>query len=318
MTSPVQAPARRRVEHRHTAAAPPAVLYDLVSDVTRWPAVFGPTVDVRVLEHGAAGERFEIWALVNGEVAHWRSRREFDPVALSVGFAQERSQPPVAAMGGRWSFLPAAGGTEILLEHDFAVVADIPGALAAVERALDANSRAELAALARIAEFGEPLDEVVFSFSDTVELPVSVESVYEFIDRADLWAERLPHVSRSRLREEVPGVQLLEMDTVTSDGSAHTTNSVRLCTPNRRIVFKQRVTPRIMLGHTGEWSFARTDSGAAVTVTHTVALDPTAVSGVLGADASLADARAWATEALRQNSRRTLSCALEFADGRSG
>lgn len=63
-----------RTEHTLTVSAPARVLYDLVADVTRWPAVFGPSVHVRHLERDEHTERFEIWALVNGEVANWARR----------------------------------------------------------------------------------------------------------------------------------------------------------------------------------------------------------------------------------------------------
>ncbi|MGH1556132.1 hypothetical protein ACRAWF_43210 [Streptomyces sp. L7] len=80
-------------EHTLIADAPARALYGLVADVTRWPAVFR-TGSVREScgnddEHG---ERFEIWAVVNGEVGSWVSRRAFDADALRITFEQERSR----------------------------------------------------------------------------------------------------------------------------------------------------------------------------------------------------------------------------------
>ncbi|XUL92264.1 aromatase/cyclase [Streptomyces galilaeus] len=304
-------------EHTLIADAPARALYGLVADVTRWPAVFGPSVHVELREHDEHGERFEIWAVVNGEVGSWVSRRAFDADALRITFEQERSRAPIASMGGEWLFRELSPGrTEVVLRHHFTAVDDDPGTVGWITEALHRNSPEELAALGRIAESGHPVDDLVFSFTDTAELPGSAADAYDFVNRADRWADMLPHVSRVRLSEPSPGVQDLEMDTVTGDGSAHTTRSVRVCRSQEWIAYKQQVAPRLLLGHSGRWSFADGPSGARVTATHTVAVDPAAITEVLGAGSTLADARAYLREALGRNSLATLTHAGEYAAAR--
>lgn len=301
-------PVIHRTEHTLTVAAPVQVLYDLVADVTLWPAVFGPSVHVRHLERTARGEVFEIWAQVNGAVTNWTSRRSLDPGRHYVGFRQQRPFAPLTSMGGGWLFRPLPDGrTEVALRHRFSVAGDAPEAVRRVLDALDRNSAEELAALARIAELGHPLQDVVFSFTDVVPLGNSPEEAYDFVNRADLWAERLPHVRRVRLTEDVPGVQSLEMDTVTADGSAHTTRSVRVCEASSWIAYKQYVLPKLLLGHSGLWTFSDGEEGPVATARHTVAIDPAAVTEVLGAQATLADARAFVREALGRNSMTTMT-----------
>lgn len=317
----MSAPPQHRTEHRRVVAASPSVVYDLVADVTRWPVVFGPSVHVRHLERTATSERFEIWALVNGAVAGWTSRRALDRERLRVGFAQERSQAPITAMGGQWLLRGLADDrTEVVLRHRFSAVDDDPAAVEWITEALHRNSREELEALARFAELGHPVGDLVFSFSDTVRLPrtATAEAAYAFVHRADLWPERLPHVGRVRLDERQPGIQELEMDTVTADGSTHTTGSVRICREPEWIAYKQRVTPRLLLGHSGLWTFTPGRGGATATARHTVALDPAAVAEVLGPDRTLADAREHVREALGRNSRITLAHATGTATARSG
>ncbi|MFE0465568.1 aromatase/cyclase [Kitasatospora sp. NPDC058965] len=308
---------RQIIHTRHTAvaAAPPAALYALVADVTRWPAVFGPSVHVEVLERGEGWERFEIWAVVNGEVGSWVSRRTLDPQALRITFDQERSRAPIGSMGGEWLFQELPDGrTEIVLLHHFSAVDGDPATERWITEALDRNSPEELAALVRLAEYGHPVEDVVFSFTDTVELAGAPEDVYAFVDRADRWADLLPHVRRVRLSEPTPGVQELEMDTVTADGSAHTTRSVRVCRDGEWIAYKQLVAPKLLLGHSGLWSFGTGDGSAVVTARHTVAINPEAVAEVLGEQATLADARAYLREALGRNSLATLSHAAQHAE----
>ncbi|MFE0733499.1 aromatase/cyclase [Streptomyces sp. NPDC058855] len=311
-------PTVHRREHTVTVAAPAEELYALVADVTRWPAVFEPTVHVRHLAWDGRSERFEIWAEVNGEIAHWRSRRVLDPDRLYVSFRQEHSRPPVTSMSGGWLLrrLPD-GRTEIVLRHRFTVADDDPAAVARVEEALDRNSARELGALAALAEIGHPVDELVFSFTDTLPLAGPAEDAYSFVARAERWAEVLPHVSRVELAEPEPGVQWLEMDTRTADGATHTTRSVRVCRTPEWIAYKQRRTPRLLSGHSGEWTFTRTAQGPVAHARHTVAIDPAAVTEVLGPDATLADARAHLRTALGDNSLTTLRHATTVPPARS-
>ncbi|CAM5456853.1 hypothetical protein STANM309S_04378 [Streptomyces tanashiensis] len=119
----------------------------------------------------------------------------------------------------------------------------------------------ELAALKRHAERGADgpgEGDTFLTFEDTVRLEGHVKDVYDFIDQAQHWAERLPHVTAVNLQENTaPGVQILAMDTLTKDGSPHTTESVRVCVPYERIVYKQTTLPRLMALHTGEWGSSR-------------------------------------------------------------
>lgn len=147
-------------------------------------------------------------------------------------------------MGGGWLFRELSSGeTEVVLRHRFSTADDGPGTVERTLEALDRNSREELAALARIAERGSALDDLVFSFTDVVELPGGTEAVYEFVRRADLWPDRLPHVNKVALSERPDGIQQLEMETLLADGSAHLTRSVRVCASPEWIAYK-RSSPR--------------------------------------------------------------------------
>ena len=300
---------QRNMVHSLVVDASPADVYDLVAQVARWPVIFEPTVHVRHLERGAGFERFRIWAQVNGAVKNWTSRRTLNERELSIGFEQERSQAPIVSMVGRWSFHPVGEGrTEVVLEHHFR--ATDPDAIAA---AVEHNSVKELAALGRIAEQPHPIDEVVFTFEDRVALDGTARDAYRFVNDSGRWPDRLPHVERVLLREDEPGVQDMEMDTVTRDGGKHTTRSIRLCFPHDLIVYKQLVPPALLVGHAGAWAFADGRDGAHAVATHTVAINTAAIATVLGPDRTVADARTFLRDALGANSRATLAHAAGFA-----
>ena len=311
-------PGTRVVEHEITVHAPAEQVYRLVADVTNWPQVFPPTVHVEYLERGDTAERLRIWAIGNAEPKTWTSRRELDPSGLRVDFRQEIPAPPVAAMGGAWVIeREGEARCRVRLLHDYSAVGDDPENLAWIDRAVDHNSNSELVALKGAAELAADAGHLL-SFDDVVEINGSVKDVYDFINEAQLWEQRLPHVERVSLREDSPGLQVLEMDTKTKDGSVHSTKSVRVCTPDRSIHYKQIVLPALMTIHTGRWLLTETAVGVRAASRHTVAVNEEKVATVLGSGATVADAKDFVRAALSANSLVTLGHAKDYAESRRG
>jgi aromatase len=309
-------PITRNVEHEITVAAPAKQVYQLVADVANWPQLFAPTVHVEHEARGERSERIRIWATANGTAKTWTSRRELDPAALRIDFRQEVSQPPVGGMGGAWLVEPLSPeSSRVRLLHDYHAATDDPADLAWIDQAVDRNSHVELAALKDNAEAAA--SDLLFSFDDTVEIDGSARDAYDFVNEAQLWRERLPHVARVELTEETPGLQVLEMDTLTKDGSTHTTRSIRVCRPHRKIVYKQIQVPALMTLHTGHWLFEdRPGGGITATSRHTVRINEDNIAAVLGADADVAAARTFVRNALSTNSLATLGYAKAYAESR--
>lgn len=306
----------RDTEHETTVEVGAQDVYDLLADVTAWPRLFPPTIHAERLSCDGPSERIQIWATANDDVKTWTSRRTFDPQGLRIDFRQEVSAAPVAAMGGAWVIDPLSPTrSRVRLLHDFRAVDDDPDALAWIEQAVERNSIAELGALSANLE-ATTSAAAPFSFEDTVRVAGSAEDVYAFLNEADRWSERLPHVARVRLEERTPGLQVLEMDTRAKDGSQHTTRSVRVCFPGRRIVYKQTTLPALMTLHTGYWQLVPDGDGVLVTSQHRVAIDETRITGVLGPDADLASAQDYVRTALSTNSLATLGHARAYAEGR--
>jgi aromatase len=310
----------REVEHEITIGAPAAAVYQLLADVTNWPRIFPPTIHVDRVEADGNEERIRIWATANGEAKDWTSRRTLDAEALRITFRQAIPAPPVAAMGGTWIVEPLGESeSRVRLLHDYRAIGDDPHDLLWIEQAVDRNSTAELAALKVNVEFAHAAetDELTFSFTDTVRIAGSAKDAFDFINEADRWAERLPHVAVVRLTEDTPGLQELEMDTRAKDGSVHTTKSYRVVFPHHKIAYKQVTLPALMTLHTGEWVFEENDGGAVASSQHTVTLRTENIARVLGAEATVADARAYVHSALSTNSSATLAHAKAYAEQRA-
>ncbi|WP_424893583.1 aromatase/cyclase [Streptomyces sp. XH2] len=308
----------REVEHEITISAPAAAVYRLIADVANWPRIFPPTIYVDHVEKGESTERIRIWATANGEAKNWTSRRTLDEKALTITFRQEVSTPPVASMGGTWIIEALDEATSrVRLLHDYRAVDDDPEGLAWIDEAVDRNSRSELAALKTNVELAHAAEEVTFSFEDTVQINGSAKDVYDFINEAHLWSERLPHVATVRLEEDTPGLQTLEMDTRAKDGSTHTTKSFRVTFPSHKIAYKQVTLPALMTLHTGYWTFAENEDGVAASSQHTVVLNTENITKILGPDAGVAEAREYVHTALSTNSRATLGHAKAYAEQRA-
>ncbi|MER6775162.1 aromatase/cyclase [Streptomyces bacillaris] len=309
----------QRTRHSVTVKAPAEALFDLVADVERWPFIFPPTVHAERVEQNGSEERIRLWALANGEVKSWTSHRSLDRERLTVRFRQEVSQPPVAAMGGEWVFEPRSDQeTVVVLHHDYRTLDDAPEKLSWVRQAVDRNSAAELGRLRDVMEQNDEVGTLTLEFEDSVRVQAPPSAVFRFLEAADRWPERLPHVSRMELREDAPGIQQMEMDTLAADGTTHTTKSVRVCFDGRRIVYKQTQLPKAMAGHTGEWLLReQADGSVLVTSRHVVLIDRRGVAQVLGEKVTVDEAKAIIRTALSRNSTTTLEHARRFAEERS-
>src|SRR5262249_51139557 len=236
----------------------------------------------------------------------------------SVSFRQERSQHPVGGMGGEWVVEPVTESEcRVRLLHSFYAAGDDPAEIDWISQAVERNSASELHALKTCAELTGP-DQLI-TFDDTVTVDGGARDVYDFLNDAQLWASRLPHVARVSLKEETPGLQVLEMDTRMKDGRVHTTRSVRVCRPSTRIMYKQIVLPALLTLHTGQWLIEERDgAGVSVTSRHTVRINAARITEVLGDDADMRAAQEFVRNALSGNSLTTLRCAKAYAEGLRG
>ncbi|CCH32749.1 aromatase/cyclase [Actinosynnema sp. NPDC047251] len=315
MSANVAEPVLREVEHEIGVEAPAQAVYRFIAEVEHWPRIFPPTIHVDHVEKAGRAERIRIWATANGAAKSWTSRRVLDPALLRVDFRQEVSTPPVAAMGGAWLIEPVDGNAcRVRLLHDYRAVDDDPAGLAWIDQAVDRNSRSELAALKANVELADRCADLTFSFTDTVLVDGAAQDVYDFVNDAHLWQQRLPHVARVEFTEDAAGLQTLEMETRAKDGSTHTTKSHRVAFPHRKIVYKQVTLPALMSLHTGYWTFEERDGAVEASSQHTVTINTDNIARVLGPDADVAAAREYVRTALSTNSRATLAHAKAFAE----
>lgn len=308
----------KEVTHSCRSHASADTVFARLRDVSAWPNLFPPTIHAEVLEQGDRVEKIRIWAVANGEPKSWVSVRQIDPEKRTIQFEQARTAAPVGRMIGRWEVRETDdGGSEVELYHGYYPREDTPEQWAVIDTAVDRNSNSELAALKAAVESADT-DAERFTFSDTVRSAGSAERAFEFLDRGDLWSQRLGHVPEVTMESFVDGMQRLRMTTRTSDGSEHVTESFRVSIPQDGVLaYKQTTLPPLLGLHTGVWTVTQSqDNTLLITSEHTVSINVDKVEALLGLGATAEDARELARRNLSNNSQLTLARTAEFAEGR--
>ncbi|MEU0009500.1 SRPBCC family protein [Streptomyces sp. NPDC006314] len=305
-----------RVVSEVTTSAPAGVLYGLIADATQWPLYFRPCVHVERLAFDGAHERLRTWAMTEGQVSSWVSSRDLDVSRRRVTFRQDLTDAPVASMNGMWEVRPLGDRCQVVLEYQFTVDGDAPAEVAWTERVTRVNGEAQLDQLVWVAERWPRLDELELVTENTVRFEGSADAAFDFLYRAEGWTAGLPQVRGVRLVESKPGVQVMTVDGLADDGGAQHTESVRICFPGAgRLVHKETITSALLSAHTGEWSVEPDESGVNLTARHHVLLREDAIVGVLGRNATVAQARQHVRDELGRQDHLVLHQAIRHAAG---
>ncbi|CAL9642181.1 aromatase/cyclase [Streptomyces sp. enrichment culture] len=292
-------------------------VFDLVADVAGWPQFHRSAVHAEVVHTNEKGELVQYWELAgDSAVRTWKTVRRTDRPGRRITFTHWEAETPATEIRGEWVFAELGPErTQVELHHHVGAPAgaDLGPLLDRIGR----DSEDHLATLRDTAERRAELDELVVSFTDPLFIAGSVEDAYDYLYRADLWPERIPHVVGLSMTEDVPNVQFFDMDTKGPDGSTHTVRSVRICLPSRLIVYKQISLPAMLDAHTGHWRFTETREGVVAEARHTSTIKRSALSQ-LGGATTIDEARRYLRRLLSGNSMSNLRLAKAFAEERAG
>ncbi|MCX5199463.1 SRPBCC family protein [Streptomyces sp. NBC_00249] len=307
-----------QVEEKALVSAPVDVVRRIVVDVEAWVQLHGPAVHAEILESGDHGELIRHWSVVDDHtVRTWDARREVT-ASGDVRFTHEPANAPFATVSGGFDFEEQPNGkTLVRMHHAFTLLEDDESVAAQRVESMQLGSRAYLNTLHYAAENADELERLIISFEDPLFVAGSVEDAYAYLYEADKWPDRIPHVLRLELEENTPNIQFFDMDTKSSDGSEHTTRSVRICLPNHKIVYKQTRPPKTMFAHTGHWLFTETPEGVVVSSRHTATIRPEGLH-LLGEGMTVEGARKYLRRILSANSMGNLRLSKEYAEERAG
>ncbi|UKY51768.1 SRPBCC family protein [Streptomyces inhibens] len=305
------------VEDTVVIAAPAAAVRELILDVEAWPQLHRPAVHAEILESSEDGDLIQHWSVVDDHtVRTWTMRRNV--VGENITFAHEPASAPFADVVGGWTVQEQPdGSTSVRMFHEFTLIEENAETVAQKTESMRRGAADYLKTLKFAAENAADLEERIISFEDPLFVAGSVEDAYRYLYEADKWAERIPHVIRLELEENTPNIQFFDMDTKSSDGSEHTTRSVRICLPNNKIVYKQTTPPKTLDAHTGHWLFTETPEGVIVSSRHTATIRPEGLN-LLGEGTTVQGARKYLRRVLSANSMGNLRLTKVYAEERAG
>jgi hypothetical protein len=215
-------------------------------------------------------------------------------------------------MRGSWHVHREGGTTLVVLLHDWEVAGSVADA-ELVTRAVDANSRRELAALDAAAGAEVVLDLRMTCFEDSMEIDASPEEILGLLWDGDAWPALLDHVQAAHVDPMGDDAQVLTMDTLGQDGHVHSSRSVRVRTPGHRISYKQLEYPATLSGHSGSWEVEETPTRARLIARHRVGVSPEGIAFAGGLPQALDLVR----QMIGANSRRTMTVVKRTAEAAS-
>lgn len=304
------------VERNVTVQAPPESVFDLVVDVESWSHLLGSVAHVERTVHSEASDEARIWAVRGTDrVASWTSYRTLDREARRITFRNDPPMGPTTESGGTWSVEKQSDGSALLtVTHSFVPAAELSSAaIEEMAAGIGNHSETQLGELKYAAEHREELAELTISFEDPLYIGGTAEDSYALLYRAREWPDRFPHVTRIDMTEDEHGIQFFDMDTLSPDGRAHTTRSVRICMPHHKIVYKQISLAPLLTAHTGHWLFTETPEGIIASARHTAVINRAALD-LLKPGATVQDARRFLRKSLSANSVANLRYAKEYAE----
>ncbi|MDJ1136898.1 SRPBCC family protein [Streptomyces iconiensis] len=307
---------RKTVSRTVTLSAPLTTVFGLVLRVHEAPQWHPGAIHAEHLGRSDNGDtdRVRLWSLKDEKSVRTRVLRREIRDGESIVFEHEDPARPGGGVRGGWYFTARADDvTEVEMRHDLGPADAGPGLAEAVAR----ETVRYLDALREAAEHDTERRRLVLSFEDPLFIVGDVKDVYDVLYEADRWPERMAHVDRLTMTEDEPNIQFFDMDTRTSDGSPHTTRSVRVCLPHREIVYKQIRLPRLLDAHTGYWRFTEAPEGVLARAGHSVTIKPSAL-GLLGEGTTAGDARRYLRRVLGTNSMGNLRVAKGYAEERAG
>ncbi len=307
-----------RVEESRVIAAGAETVRGLIDDLDSWSHYHPAAVHAEYLERKDGESLVEQWALTGAEtVRTWKTRR-WDKDS-GIAFAHEPAAAPFAEVHGEWVFERRdEKSTLVRMVHEFTLLEEDAGAAERHREKIRQGSVGFLDTLQYVSENREELSRLTITFEDPLFIAGSIEDAYAYLYEADKWPERMPHVAALQLEETVSNIQFFDMDTADPDGAhRHSTRSVRICLPHRRIVYKQVKLPKLLDGHTGHWDFVETPEGVIATTRHTATIKPAALD-VLGEGTTVRDARNYLRRVLTNNSMSNLRLTKAYAEQRAG
>src|SRR3954463_3635852 len=119
MTTDVRTEQRTTVVNEIVIDAPPAAVYQLCSDIERWPGIFTSCQEIKRTDLGGDEILMEMRTRTSLGEHTIRSHRWNRPADLRIDFEMLTLPPEIAVMDGSWTVEPVGGKAKLVLVHNF-------------------------------------------------------------------------------------------------------------------------------------------------------------------------------------------------------
>jgi aromatase len=312
----------RTTRDADVAASAQAVMA-LLAEVADWPLLLARIVHVEPLATVGLARLAHIWGLSPDGIDEHVCRITPGAAVGDLTVARVVARPPASSLTARWHAEgTGTGRSRLTLSHEYEAIADDVDAAALLHAQLGADAESDVASMGRAAEILATHPACRFAFAEDVALDTgsSADAAFEFLRRPERWPGQPPGIASLAVREERPGIQLLELGIEQEDGSVRAEVAARLSLPQRRLLVHKSVRPRpLVFGHTSVfWVEPGESGGGSVGARHTLLLDPSAVASALGPQATLAEASDMVRRAISAESKFTLLGAAAAGQQRLG
>ncbi|EQB99486.1 SRPBCC family protein [Photorhabdus temperata] len=153
-------------------------VYQVIVNSEKWPEIFEPCQEVKVIFRDKDSEKIEIKALINGVIMQWVSERKFHAETFSIKSKLTKPMTLVKEMETSWRVIKInSQQCMLMLEHDYDIEPEITGLVDGVEttqqahefisKGIDLNSVKELNNIKNIVEINEGSEKKIKRKSDS-------------------------------------------------------------------------------------------------------------------------------------------------------
>jgi aromatase len=257
--------------HYQTVRSDAHDVFKYIDDVANWPELFPPCKNVDILEYTNTRQLIRITADAHGCTMSWETERIVDRQSLRVSFRQTKPQYPVTAMSGEWlceQQFPCQALITLTHAVEVATGCNERRNLEHVLKAIDSNSKQELAAIKQAAE-----QVTVHCFEDRIWIRADAADIFQILFRAEQWPTFLPHCPKLQVVYDDGQNQELLM-TVSTPRGEELIRTVRLAEPPFLLKYFQTLPPAPLRTHHGAWHIKPVGEGVEIIATHTVTVQP--------------------------------------------
>ncbi|WP_350306553.1 SRPBCC family protein [Photorhabdus viridis] len=198
-------------------------VYQVIVNSEKWPEIFEPCQEVKVIFRDKDSEKIEIKALINGIIMQWVSERKFHVETFSIRSKLTKPMTLVKEMETSWRVIEInSQQCMLMLEHDYDIEPEITGLVDGVEttqqahefisKGIDLNSVKELNNIKSIVEVDERAEKKLNgNLIHSIICEASAKDVYTLVKDVSYWPDIFSFCEGAEVLNRIDDSELVEI-----------------------------------------------------------------------------------------------------------